>query len=249
MGRAPRRQSESGLYHAITRGVNREAVFHDPAHYERYLDSARKARDASGAAVLAYALMPNHAHFLIHDPADAMQGFFQRLGTGYATWYNRKHDRVGHLFQGRFNSKPIDTDAYLAMALTYIHMNPVKAGLSGSAADYPWSSASHDAARHGLADPARLAEFIEPSRAKQYLRDAEALAHAADLPAPLEPVHLAIEPVRTEDEAISALLLVAGVGSHAEFMELPLAYRRAAAAELAAAGLSPHRAGTLAGVS
>ncbi len=90
----------------------------------------------------AYCLMGNHVHLLMRtDENDEPMGqIFRRICAQYVYWYNGKYERVGHLFQDRFRSEPIENDAYLLSVLRYIHQNPVKAGMVHDMADYPYSS-------------------------------------------------------------------------------------------------------------
>ena len=84
--------------------------------------------------------MDNHIHLLLKTGEEDIGTTVQRAATGYAGWFNRKHGRVGHLFQARFGSEPIATDEYLLAALRYIHNNPVKAKMCEMPEDYEWSS-------------------------------------------------------------------------------------------------------------
>lgn len=84
--------------------------------------------------------MDNHIHLLLQEGAEAVGHTMRRIGTSYATWYNKKYQRVGHLFQSRFLSEVVDDDSYFQTLLRYIHQNPVKAGMVSACIDYPWSS-------------------------------------------------------------------------------------------------------------
>jgi REP element-mobilizing transposase RayT len=164
----------------MTRGVNRGKIFFDQVDYRRYLELLADVRAAAGVTVLAYALMPNHVHLLVEDPGGRLSPFFHNLNSRYALWFNKRHGRVGHLFQGRFRSYPVQDAAYLATVVAYIHRNPVKAGLSQRAEDYPWSSRRELAAPAGLSgaaarvDVARLAELV-PLEAITELEGGESL--------------------------------------------------------------------------
>ena len=85
-------------------------------------------------------MMPNHVHLLINDTSDSLSRFFRVFGTVFVSWYNAKYDRVGHLFQDRFRSEPIESTAYLLKAIRYIHLNPVKAKICLDPAVYKYSS-------------------------------------------------------------------------------------------------------------
>jgi putative transposase len=140
MSRQARQLSESGIYHVMLRGVNREIIFLEDADRERFLFALSAARDASGCRVLAYCLMENHVHLVLRSVAEPIGDTVRRIGVRYAGWFNRKYDRVGHLFQDRFKSVPVDDDAHLVTLLRYVWNNPVEAGLVDEPEDYQWSS-------------------------------------------------------------------------------------------------------------
>jgi REP element-mobilizing transposase RayT len=105
----------------------------------------------------AYALMPNHVHLILEPaPATTVSRIMQCLGITYARYFNTRHGRVGHVFQGRFHSRLIDREVYLLVASRYVHLNPVRAKLVGRAEEWPWSSfrAYQDPAE----DPLRLTD-------------------------------------------------------------------------------------------
>jgi putative transposase len=91
-------------------------------------------------SVAAYVLMTNHFHLLIETPEANLSRGMQWLAGAYAMWFNRRHGRSGHLFQGRFHSFLIDRDEYFAEVLRYVVLNPVRAKLVAHPADYRWSS-------------------------------------------------------------------------------------------------------------
>jgi len=140
MPRRARQLSESGIYHVMLRGVNRDVVFLEDEDRERFLFALRAARDASACKVLAFCLMDNHVHLVLRTGIEPIGSTVRRLGVRYAGWFNRKYDRVGHLFQDRFKSVPVDDDAHLATLLRYVWNNPVEAGLVEQPDEYRWSS-------------------------------------------------------------------------------------------------------------
>ncbi|MDR1118151.1 MAG: transposase [Bifidobacteriaceae bacterium] len=242
MSRTVRQESATGLYHTMIRGVDRQDLFFDAAHYNHFLAAAKAVSDQAAATVLSYALMPNHVHLLMEGGVKDLGVFFQRLGTRYVTWFNRRHDRTGHLFQGRFKSKPVETDAYLAAVVAYIHMNPVRAGLSATAAAYPWSSASLEARSLGLADQRRLNQLIGAADAAARLREAEAEWGAAvegGEPTAEPTLRTGRPPRHTSAEIGRALLAESGASSLEEFFSLPDAARLAAARRAVAGGMVP----------
>ena len=143
MPRTARQKSNSGIYHVILRGVNRQRIFEEEEDYDRFLFLLDHYRKICGFELYAWCLMPNHIHLLMKEGCDSLNTVFRRLGTSFVYWYNLKYERTGHLFQDHFKSEPVDDDAYFLTLLRYIHQNPVKAGLCNTAGEYPYSSYSN----------------------------------------------------------------------------------------------------------
>ena len=149
MARQARKQSGTGIYHVMLRGINRQDIFEDEDDYLRMTECLRALReryDDNGirlpalCVLYAYCIMSNHLHLLIQERTEGISEIIKRLGVSYAHYYNKKYDRNGHLFQDRFKSEPVNDMAYFVTLLRYIHQNPVKAGLTDNPLDYPWSS-------------------------------------------------------------------------------------------------------------
>ncbi|WP_455137551.1 transposase [Thermophilibacter sp.] len=140
MPRTARKGAETDLYHVIVRGTGRQIIFEDDADRRRYLRLLSHDLTEHEGALLAWCLMDNHAHLLFHMPLEEVSALMRTLGSSYALWFNERHDRVGHLFQGRFRSEPIESEAYLLTVVRYIHQNPLKAGLCAACDEWPWSS-------------------------------------------------------------------------------------------------------------
>ena len=140
MPRYPRSLSESGIYHVMIRGVNKMPIFLDQDDNARFLDTLTKIKSQGEYTLYAYCLMKNHAHLLIKEEGDSLSRTMKRIGVSYSYYFNKKHDRVGHLFQDRFRSERIETDDYLLSCIRYIHNNPVKASIVNDPSNYKWSS-------------------------------------------------------------------------------------------------------------
>lgn len=136
----------------MLRGVNRQQVFLDSEDNQRFIDLLQRCRELSGFRLFAYCLMGNHVHLLLQTGKEPLPLVMKRIGTRYAVWYNSKYERVGHLFQDRYRSEPVDDDAYFSTVLRYILNNPVKAGICDSSADYPLSSARDYFTGGGITD-------------------------------------------------------------------------------------------------
>ena len=149
MARKPREKSGTGIYHVMLRGVNKQDIFLDEEDYSLfrgllykmvYYKDEQGKKQPSRCIFYAYCLMPNHVHLLIREAAEDLSTVIKRIAVAYALFYNNKYQHVGHLFQSRFRSEPVNDAAYFFTLMRYIHQNPVAAGLTTSVADYPWSS-------------------------------------------------------------------------------------------------------------
>lgn len=124
----------------IARGNQRQKVFLGKEDYLKYLKLMDEYLEHHGMAVYAYCLMPNHIHILVEQVADdPLSRYMQRLQSTYTSYFNRKHKKVGHLFQGRYKAILVDRDAYLLELIRYIHLNPIRAKLEEKVGVYPWS--------------------------------------------------------------------------------------------------------------
>lgn len=141
MARKPRIDLGNYVYHIITRGNNKQATFLEPLDYNRYLKNLEKAKEKFPFLLYLYALMNNHAHLLIKPlKGGVVSKIMQSINTGYAMYFNRKYHRNGHLFQGRFQSIVVEEESHLLELSRYVHLNPVRAGLTQRCEDYPYSS-------------------------------------------------------------------------------------------------------------
>ena len=140
MPRQPRKKSETGVYHIILRGINRQVIFEDAEDKQKLFLKIKDFKEIIGYKVYGYCLMDNHVHLLIHEGSEPVSTIIQRLCSSYVQWYNWKYERSGHLFQERYKSEVVEDDRYLLTVLRYIHQNPVKAGVTKLVQDYKWSS-------------------------------------------------------------------------------------------------------------
>jgi putative transposase len=128
-------------HHVTQRGNRRQDVFFEDADYQTYLALLGEYLEASGTALWAYCLMPNHVHLILTPPTtDALTKAVQETHRRYTRFINRKMDWKGHLWQGRYASFPMD-EPHLLAAARYVELNPVRAGKVKRAQDWKWSSA------------------------------------------------------------------------------------------------------------
>ena len=140
MPRAARLTYPQGFYHIFNRGLNKEPIFRDDKDYLRLMTILSVLLSQDEWTIYAYCFMPNHYHLLVEEKTRPVAKLIGRLFTSFSQYFNRRHHRVGPLFQDRFKSKLIQKDAYFLEVSRYIHCNPVKAGLAPTPEAYPYSS-------------------------------------------------------------------------------------------------------------
>ena len=137
--RKARVRKDRGRYHTIIRGVNKQDIFYDNADREYFLELMARFGKKFGIIYYTYVIMDNHVHLLFADNSNLLSKFMQIICSVYARYFNRKYDRIGHLFADRFASKIINDDSQLLTSCRYILQNPQKAGIC-RASKYKWSS-------------------------------------------------------------------------------------------------------------
>jgi len=128
-------------YHLYNRGVNRQPIFFDAGNWDYFIARMRHYFRPDLIEVLAYCLMPNHYHLLVHlKHGELSRRVMHPFSVSYSKAVNRGQGRVGPLFQGPFKGKMVDKDEYLTHLSRYIHLNPVLAGLVAHPDEWVYSS-------------------------------------------------------------------------------------------------------------
>ncbi|MEH8019588.1 transposase [Rheinheimera muenzenbergensis] len=140
MARPLRLEFAGALYHITSRGNERKAIYFDDTDFELFLTLLGKVCEQYNWVVHAYCLMTNHYHLLLETPDANLSKGMRQLNGMYTQAVNRKHKRVGHLFQGRYKGILVDKDAYLLELSRYIVLNPIRANMVQALDDWPWSS-------------------------------------------------------------------------------------------------------------
>ena len=150
MSRKARLASESGIYHVMLRGVNRQDIFECDKDYLKFLDLLRRAAFPldehnkpmpPNLVIYAYCLMPNHVHLLVKEQSEVLiSDAMKSISVAYAYYFNHKYEHLGHLFQDRFRSEVVNNFEYFITLLRYIHQNPVAGMLCSDVNHYRWSS-------------------------------------------------------------------------------------------------------------
>ena len=128
------------FYHVIQRGNNRESIFRNDADKARYLNHLVELKKKFDFKLLGYVLMDNHYHLLIRTGEDPLHKIIFRQNMYYCRYFNKAHNRSGHLYGGRYKASLVQDEHYAFAVLRYIHWNPVKAGITTVTEKYPWSS-------------------------------------------------------------------------------------------------------------
>ena len=159
MPRKPRILVKGGYYHILTRGNDRRKLFRYKQDYRYFLEIVRKYLAKFQISIIHYCLMPNHLHLLIqaHEAGD-LPKFMQGVLQVYADYFRKKYGSVGFVFQNRYKSFLIDSEAYLLECGRYIERNPLRAGLTDELLNYPWSSFSF----YAVGKPNNVIKLMDP---------------------------------------------------------------------------------------
>ena len=241
MPRHARKRAESGIYHVILCGINQQQIFEEEEDNLKFLQILKECKELCGFRLLAYCLMGNHVHLLLKEGTEPLEQVFKRIGGRFVYWYNVKYQRVGHLFQDRFKSEPVDSDAYLLTVIRYIHQNPVKAGLCERPEDYPYSSWKEYLSQPELVEVAFTETLIDRDELLAFHKQLgnENCLDVADKPT-----------IRiTDEQAREAVKKISGCDNVAEFQKLTPINRDKTILKLRDQHLSLRQISRLTGVS
>ena len=171
MPRSARKTSKTGIYHVMLRGINHQVIFADEEDGEKFLECLKASKQRKGFELYAYCLMGNHVHLLVKEGPENIAQAIRSLGARYVYWYNWKYERIGHLFQDRYKSEPVEDDAYFLAVLRYIYQNPIQARLSKTVEEYRWSSYRLLGEKTTIIDHEQLFEIINQENLKQYVNE------------------------------------------------------------------------------
>ena len=150
------------------RGINQQQIFEDTEDCDKFIQILHECKVVSEFRLFAYCLMNNHIHLLIKLEKEPIEQVFKRIGARYVYWYNVKYQRVGHLFQDRFKSEPVEDDAYFLTVIRYVHQNPTKAGFCNNIEDYKYSSYMEYITKPWIVDTNFTFEIISKSEFIRY---------------------------------------------------------------------------------
>lgn len=140
MPRTVRPLSEYSIYHIVIKGNNSQQIFFDEYDYQNFLNTLKVSCKNYNIIIIAYCLMNNHIHLLLKAEENNIPFMFKAFGASFVYKYNKKYNRTGGLFIGRYYSKAINDEQYFSTVIKYIHYNPVRAGICKRLYEYKWSS-------------------------------------------------------------------------------------------------------------
>ncbi len=173
MSRGTRVYSDIGIYHIMFRGVNKQNIFEEDFDFRVMLDYIKELKKKFSFEILAYCFMTNHVHLILKEKnMGDISLIMKNLLTKYAIYFNVKYDRRGHLYEGRYKSKPISSNDYLFASIRYVHQNPIKAFVVEKMDDYNWSSYNEYIKNYdGLADKEFVLSIIDLNQFKSMHSD------------------------------------------------------------------------------
>ena len=141
MPRRARKNLCTSFFHVIVQGVNKEFIFYKDKYKKNYLNILKEAKEKYNLDIVAYAIMYNHAHLLIHtENINILSNFMKKVNEDYGRYYNYIEERKGHVFRDRYLSEEITSQRYLLNCLVYIHNNPIKSDVVNRCEEYKYSS-------------------------------------------------------------------------------------------------------------
>lgn len=148
MARPLRIEVENTLYHITSRGNEKRKIFRNDRDRKRFLLLLKDVRLKYEGIIYAYVLMDNHYHLLLETLKANLSKIMHYIDVSYAVYFNKKYQRTGHLFQGRYKALVVEKENYLLELSRYIHLNPVRAGIVKRPGEYKWSSYCHYVKTH-----------------------------------------------------------------------------------------------------
>jgi putative transposase len=184
MPRTARITFPGAIYHVYARGNEKRAIFRDDTDRLKFISILSDVKKSIDFEIYAYVLMPNHYHILMCDPEENLAKIMKLINTAYAVFFNWRHKRVGHLFQGRFKSIIVGDDEYFLELTRYIHLNPVTKDPAKKPDIYKWSSFHQYSGKKtfGVADPGKALLMFDKSLSKARKRYIAFLAEGGKIP-------------------------------------------------------------------
>ncbi len=166
MPRLPRNNIKTSYFHVMVQGIDKEYIFNRKIDIKYYISILYELKDELNIKIIAYCIMNNHAHLLIHtNDVSNLTKYMHKTNTKYAIYYNKIHDRVGYVFRNRFKSEGIYSERQLYNCISYIYNNPVKAKICRTPEEYPYSNSKY---YKGIIEENNLYSFLGMDNDKDY---------------------------------------------------------------------------------
>ncbi len=166
MPRLPRNNIKTSYFHVMVQGIDKEYIFNRKIDIKYYISILYELKDELNIKIIAYCIMNNHAHLLIHtNDVFNLTKYMHKTNTKYAIYYNKIHDRVGYVFRNRFKSEGIYSERQLYNCISYIYNNPVKAKICRTPEEYPYSNSKY---YKGIIEENNLYSFLGMDNDKDY---------------------------------------------------------------------------------
>ena len=166
MGRQLRIIFPGAVYHVVARGNERKNIFRDDMDRRVLLKLTGEAKQKFGFKLFAYTLMSNHYHFLFKCENTNLPRLMHHINSNYAMYFNRKYKRLGHFFQSRYGTTLVEHGPCLMEEVRYIHLNPIRAGMTDKLTEYEWTShLQYNGSRDkGIAEPEHILKYFSETR-------------------------------------------------------------------------------------
>jgi REP element-mobilizing transposase RayT len=227
----------------MLRGIDQSQLFYDDEDRHAFMERVEKVKEPCEFYLYAYSLMANHLHLLMREGQSSISVAIKRIATSYARYFNTKYDRSGYLFQGRYKSEPVETDAYLLELMRYIHNNPVKVGEPiGS-----WTSYDEYISTARLIDSQMVLSMFSDDTKRARLLFSDFLVEQTD--ADLAPMSGEAPKAIKDVDAIEIIKRVGGVASPLGIQDREKDERNQIVARLRGEGISIRQLSRLTGIS
>jgi len=140
MARPLRIEYPDAIYHVISRGIRKDNIYYENKDKDKFLYKLKETKEKYNLKIFSYCLMVNHYHLLIRTPKSNLTKAMHYLNASYTNWFKSKHEIVGPIFQGRYKSILVEDESYLLTLSSYIHLNPLRAGMVEYLKDYKYNS-------------------------------------------------------------------------------------------------------------
>ena len=236
-----RKKSSTGIYHVMLRGNNKQTIFHTAEDYDHFLSLLNEKRKKNSLILYAWCLMPNHVHLLIKEKDETLADIFRSMLSSFIKWYNAKYQRVGHIFQGRYESQPVEDQTYFLRVFRYIHRNPLEANLCGNLEAYRFSSYAYYFRSGRYQDHDMILNLMQKDDLERY--------HMAKDENEVDFLDIDRVKVPSEEEIVNSVLRTGFVNDIAHVNLLPRDLRTRILQMMLNAGISYRRIHELTGVS